>query len=409
MEDFKTSLAEQNVNVTTEVVKTAVLGRSFYSTVLYVRHRDAAAKPMLITNDTLADQTTLIADTPTEQGLIISGLRALFDRAPSLEVWLIDPREYEEYKLKGYWCYVEPSYKLVWDDDAAMETLAPSDDMASLLGALNIDKAFSQVITDMFIDADLAKAGGITDWMPVFMNNFKKSVSYDVTMFARAGWAYGKNTTPAVDAATVAGNPSFSKDGAGGVSYLLSPAMTAVGEALSFDNASGSPIGNGIDMAGMIVNGNVLPTGGDPADGGVNLIWAKQFETLLINYFKPVGDGTGNVLNYGGWSMRQNCPCAEWILAYVNFMIRTGCAGIMSIPNTLVNENTYTKLLNTVDTNLQPFVRTGRLKNYILSAPGFSDELTPDGHTITIPEAWSAVFVDNLRSVRISGALTVEV
>ena len=88
-------------------------------------------------------------------------------------------------------------------------------------------------------------------------------------------------------------------------------------------------------------------------------------------------------------------------------MNRVACATIITSGKSLKNPKTYGDLLDAVKSNIAKMVATGRVTDFVLTAPNFDKLPKTNGHTIAIPNAWSGTYVDNVRKVKISGTLTV--
>ena len=61
-----------------------------------------------------------------------------------------------------------------------------------------------------------------------------------------------------------------------------------------------------------------------------------------------------------------------------------------------------------MNNTLSLFIDSGSLTNYSNTAPSFANLPKSDSTgTITVPNAWSANFVDSVRTVRVYGTLTI--
>jgi hypothetical protein len=181
-----------------------------------------------------------------------------------------------------------------------------------------------------------------------------------------------------------------------------------LGKTLANTNESGVPVGNAFDMTAVNFQ-NVMPTADTNTEVlvGASATFADYFEGVRINYFKPVGNGTMQLTNFGGWTILSNCTTAEWIVAYLNFMNRVACATIITSGRALKNARTYSELLDAVKANISGQVKNERITEFKMTAPSFDDLPSTNGHTISIPNAWEGTYVDNVRKVKISGTLTV--
>ena len=218
----------------------------------------------------------------------------------------------------------------------------------------------------------------------------------DATLFAR----------PAMITGTVSTANAFVDANGDPIGY--SPALYQLGKTLATLNASETPVGSAFDMTAVDFQ-NVMPTAETNTEVliGASVTFADFFESVKINYFKPVGNGTMQLTNFGGWTILGNCTTADWIVAYLNFMNRVACATIITSGRALKNARTYSELLDSVKANIAGQVKNERITEFKMTPPSFAELPKTNGHTISIPNAWEGVYVDNVRKVKISGTLTV--
>lgn len=399
MNDFNGSVAQQDVSISTDVVKTATVGGNFYENVLYVTDRfssfgaDTPVYPVVKRSnyvDILNDYTYF---SDGEKKLLKNNLASLFAYGTDVTVYIIPSTELANYKLYGYFTYLD----LEWNTtDGSESDYTLSGSAQTSIGNVkeNLDKAFTSIITEIPTDTVNVKGNSTTTTAGTFA--LFTAYSMDATVFARAAMVTG-TVTSANAYVDAEGDP---------IGY--SPALYQLGKTLSVANASGVPVGNASDMTAVDFQ-NVMPTADTNTDVliGASATFADYFESVKINYFKPVGNGTMQLTNFGGWTILGNCTTAEWIVAYLNFMNRVACATVITSGRALKNARTYNELLDSVVINIAGQIRNERITQFKLTAPSF-DELPPtNGHTISIPNAWEGVYVDNVRKVKISGTLTV--
>ena len=402
MNDFNGSVAQQDVTITTEVKKTAVVGGNYYENILYVTDRfedfggDAPEYPVL-TKDTYADVLDAYAYfSATEKKLIKNNVASLFAYGVAKTVYVIPSSEVSNYKLYGYFAYVD----LDWRSTAggASDYTLEASSQATLLALKDFDKDFTALITEFPVDPSKAKAkaGSTTTTAATLALIDTAAPGIDIAVFAR----------PAIETGTL-GTTSCYLD-ADGDPISDSPALYQLGWTLDGANESGTPVGNTFDMKALNFK-NVLPTADTGVDilAGASAIFAAWFENNNVNYFKLVGNGTGEVNNMGGWTIRNNCISANWIVAYLNYMNRVSCATIITSGTALKNQKTYGALLDAVVINVKGQILNGRIEQFKFTAPSFTELPKSNGHTIIIPNAWEGYYVDNVRKVRISGTLTV--
>ena len=399
MNDFNGSVAQQDVSISTDVVRTATVGGNFYENVLYVTDRfssfgaDTPVYPVVKKSnysDVLDDYAYF---TDAEKKIVKGNLASLFSYGTDLRVYIIPSTELANYKLYGYFTYLD----LEWNTtDGTTTDYALSAGAGTTLTNIKtaLDKDFTTVLIDMPVDPVNVK--GTSTVTTAGTLALITAYSMDSTVFARPAMVTGTegSTNAFVDAN---GDP---------IGY--SPALYQLGKTLSSTNASGVPVGNAFDMTAVDFQ-NVMPTADTRTDVlvGASATFADYFEGVRINYFKPVGNGTMQLTNFGGWTILGNCTTADWIVAYLNFMNRVACATVITSGRALKNARTYSELLDAVKANIAGQVKNERITEFKMTAPSFAELPKTNGHTISIPNAWEGVYVDNVRKVKISGTLTV--
>lgn len=399
MNDFNGSVAQQDVSISTDVVRTATVGGNFYENVLYVTDRfssfgaDTPVYPVVKKSNysDVLDNYAYLSD--AEKKIVKNNLASLFAYGTDVKVYIIPSSELANYKLYGYFTYLDLGWGTT-DGSVTDYALSVTDVQTITAVKTALDKDFTTVLIDMAVDPVNVKGsstettagtlGLITDY------------AMDATVFARPAMITGQtaDTNVFVDAS---GDP---------IGY--SPALYQLGRTLSTANASGVPVGNAFDMTAMDFQ-NVLPTADTNTEvlTGASVTFADFFESVKINYFKTVGNGTMQLTNFGGWTIFGNCTTADWIVAYLNFMNRVACATVITSGRALKNSRTYNELLDAVMSNISGQVRNERIVDFKMTAPSFDSLPKTNGHTISIPNAWEGTYVDNVRKVKISGTLTV--
>lgn len=397
MNDYKGSVAEQDVSISTAIAISTVIGGNFFESILYVTDRfesfgaDTPTYPV-VTKDSYSDVLDAYAYlSATEKKIIKSNLASLYAYG-NVKVYIIPSTEIANYKLYAYWTYLDLEY-VVTDGTTTDYAFAASAE-TTIANAKDFDKDFTQLICDFPIDPSKARSSVTTTLAATYALFSAKTI--DALTFVR----------PALPSGT-AGTANAYLDGEGNV-IGYSPALYQLGRTLMSVNESGTPVANPLDMQRVSLQ-NVLPTAStDPTElMGASKIYADFFKTVNLNYFKPAGIGNGEITNMGGWTSLGNCADANWIVAYVNFMTRVNCAMVMTSGNAKKNAGTYAILISGLNNIIGLFLKTGSIDNYKNTAPAFTDLPTSDGHTIVIPNAWTADYVDSLRRVVISGTLTV--
>lgn len=182
-------------------------------------------------------------------------------------------------------------------------------------------------------------------------------------------------------------------------------ALFSLGLAMSTTNSSGTCVGNAPDMTATSM---ISCSGKDGANLSKSI--RSSLSSLNIQTFKPVGDNSGNVAAIGASTINGEVMPANWILAYIAFMVKVRVAQMLTSGNFLRNASNYTTILNVMAATIQLFGSngSGRLTGVQLTAPAF-DSLPSSGDEIVIDNAWSATYVDQVRSVSITGTLYVGV
>lgn len=180
-------------------------------------------------------------------------------------------------------------------------------------------------------------------------------------------------------------------------------ALYSLGLAMSTINGSGTCVGSSFDM---IKSANITSSG--PSGTNLPKTARDSLKRINIQFFKPVGDNTGNVAATGAQTINGDVIQATWILAYVTYMTKVKVAQLLTTPNFLKNSTNYTRILNIMSEQLTKFGSSGsgRLKNLQITAPAFGT-VASKADVIIIPEAWSASYVDQVREVQITGTLYI--
>lgn len=399
MNDFNGSVAQQDVSISTDVVRTATVGGNFYENVLYVTDRfssfgaDTPVYPVVKKSnyaDVLDDYAYF---TDAEKKIVKGNLDSLFAYGTDVKVYIIPSTEIANYKLYGYFTYLDLEWNTT-DGSITDYSLASSAETTLTNAKTAYDKDFTSYLVDMAVDPVIVKGSTTTTTAGTFA--LVTAYTLDSTVFARPAMVTGTegSTNAFVDAS---GDP---------IGY--SPALYQLGKTLGTLNASGTPVGTAFDMTALDFQ-NVMPTADTNTEVlvGASATFTGYFEGVKINYFKPVGNGTMQLTNFGGWTILGNCTTADWIVAYLNFMNRVACATVITSGRALKNSRTYDELLDAVKANIAGQIRNERISDFRMNAPSFRDLPKTNGHTISIPNAWEGTYVDNVRKVKISGTLTV--
>lgn len=186
----------------------------------------------------------------------------------------------------------------------------------------------------------------------------------------------------------------------------INAALAQLGATLAQANATGTPVGNDIDMLAFSTIG---ASGADDADGNPTNLDATQKAALdeqKIGYNTYVGDGTENVVTEGSMTLQGNVVGAQWVKSYIEYMCKIRTANFITKRNKFRNNKHYQAILLILSDVVKDFLNFGRLADFKITAPVFSD-LAKSADAIVVPNAWEATYIDKLRSVTVYGTLYV--
>ena len=199
---------------------------------------------------------------------------------------------------------------------------------------------------------------------------------------------------------------------------LNSPAVNILAEVLASwfatVNASGLYVGNKVHNI-RLTGDNIAPLGWpSPLNSAVNENDAGALDILIpkgVAYLQTISDNSAQDcrLTYArtldGISLN-----AKMISKWVDYRSAMGCANLITDQGTLANpvltnNDTYQRIQSLVGTNLSLFTATKRIYNVKLTFPAFNTAKV--GLTaLEAASAWSALYVDDLDKVTISGGVT---
>lgn len=178
-------------------------------------------------------------------------------------------------------------------------------------------------------------------------------------------------------------------------------ALYSLGLALGAYNASGTPVGNGLDMT---ASANITAS-----NGGLNptLGQKTRLKSAFVQYFKTVGDNTGNVAAETDKTINGKVYGAYWMLAYITYMVKVRVAQLLTQRNFYKNASNYGQITATLEQYVNMFGASGLLDNIAFTYPAFDNLPEAADDEIVIPNAWSATYVNHLRKVTITGTLYI--
>lgn len=186
----------------------------------------------------------------------------------------------------------------------------------------------------------------------------------------------------------------------------INAALAQLGATLAQSNATGTPVGNDIDMLAFNTIG---ASGADDADGNPTNLDATQKAALdeqKIGYNTYVGDDTENVVTEGSQTLQGNVIGAQWVKSYIEYMCKIRTANFITRRNKFRNNEQYQAILLILSDVVKDFLNFGRLADFKITAPVFSD-LAKSADAIVVPNAWEATYIDKIRSVTVYGTLYV--
>jgi hypothetical protein len=191
-------------------------------------------------------------------------------------------------------------------------------------------------------------------------------------------------------------------------SATLNAALVQLGASLAALNTTGTYVGNKLDF---------LSITGFSASGaaGINLTPTQSANCFAagVAFYTSLGDGSGNVMLEGGaagigWTtpLSKNLG-STWMVNYIDTVTAQLTTGYLAQAGRFKNNDTYQGILVILAGQLKLFSDLGRLSNVKITAPPFNLLPAAAGGVVTVPNAWSAGYNDNLRSVTVYGTLYI--
>ena len=373
MSQFKNSIAQSNVNFPIETVITPIAGENYSRTLIFMNVANAATYLPGVTNVAAGD---LIELNSANYGELTGGKLknwlvpfftkattakvgiAVFDTDTDNEGTVVEATAplsavYEAKKMYGYFKF------------ACEESAGYNDLQVSLSNLCKADPLYSV----LWVGTDDANVLSKTS---ALMTALKSAES-------KARVIYNSNSN-------------------------INGALAQLGATLSSVNATGTPVGNSVDMVQF---NTIQASGGTNADGEhINLTATEKaaLDDQKIGYQTWVGDGTENVSTEGSLYLNGDSVGANWVKAYIEYMCKVLTANYITRMNTFRNNDTYQAILLILTNQVRPFLEFGRLDGFSITAPSF-DKLPASGDQITVPNAWEATYIDNVRQVTVYGTL----
>lgn len=388
-DDFLGSVAQEDVQFVTEIVKTVNPGDNYKHLIVYTDDSQIASGASLaavkdLAGVKVADYAEVTADSfkNVVQDELAVWLTDYFSAGGNESVFVVNVQNgeagYTKALLKAafdvthQWAY----FKSICIVDADVDTMFHLDpDAATDLAELcSTDTLLSAA--PLYPMSTAVTAGQFTDTAYAAV----KAAGFDAT------WVYHLPVLQADNTTYVVHNGAF----------------IALGLALNVPNGSGVYAGNSFDM----VETTAITASG--VDGGpLDATTQSILKNANINYFKFVGDATGGVDLRGGKTMKGNVISAFWIRDYCNYYNKVMVANYMSRRNIYKSSTTYDVILSILIKTVNRFVTSGRLVNFVLTAPAYADLPPAANDEIIVPNAWQANYQDDIRSVKVYGTLYI--
>lgn len=369
MSEFKGSIAQVNVQFPIETVITPIAGENYSRAIIYMPVSAAATYLPGVDSATAGTVVTVLSSSygTVTGGLLKTWLKPFFDSATAATVYVAIYDDDAEATTNTIALVYEATKMLAYFKFGIAESAAYNALQTSLAAACLPDALYSQL------------------WVGTSDTNVLTSTSALITALNTAG----------ADARVVY-NPDAT----------INPALAQLGRTLSVANSTGTPIGNSIDMVAFNTIG---ASGADDASGNPTNLNATQKSALdaqKIGYNTWVGDGTENVVTEGSLTLKGNSVGAQWVEHYIEYVCKVRTSSFISQMNRFRNNEQYQAILLILSDVVRPFVNLGRLDNFAITAPTFR-KLPASADGITVPNAWEAEYIDNIRTVTVYGTLYV--
>lgn len=431
--DFLGSVAQEDVQFTTRLVKTSRVGDNFWKAMVFVesdRFVDASdlawspvkgsvtLKAMVVTANDYVDHTT---------GVLRSWLYDLFCNGFTGDCILVACAPHSE----GTTVIVYSSDGVSFFEDAAMSIPAtiPAGKTPQATGETNQYSYQTDPSSDAFIEKQeeaykLLKAYAYhktvcaAPTLPLDTANFAvdttvavalaKLCEADKNLLSAAPYlpfTTGTPESPMSDPLYAAmKNENADAFMSAHQDKTRNGALYSLGLALSNLNGSGTCVGTSLDM----IKSTAITSSG-PEGANLDKPIRDALKAVHVQTFKPLGDNSGNVVAKGAETLKGDVVQANWIVAYITYMVKVAVARLMTVPDFLKNEDNYRSIIGTLRNQILPFGNTGskRLRSIVFTAPPFDQLPAAKGDQIVINDAWRATYVDQVRTVDITGTLYI--
>lgn len=376
MSQFKGSIAQTNVNFPIETVITPMAGENYSRAVIFMDIANAATYLTGVAEPAAGD---LIELNSNNYGTITGG---------KLKSWLVP------FFTKATTAKVGIA---IFDTDTTSGGGDPVPATAPLATVYEAKKMYG------YFKFAIEEAAGYNALQVSLSNLCKADPLYSVLWVGTADADVLTKSSALITALNGAASTArviYNADG------NINPALAQLGASLATANATGTPVGNSVDMLAF----NTIDASGAADESGEHTdLTATQKAALddqKIGYQTWVGDGTENVVTEGSLYLNGDSVGANWVKAYIEYMCKVKTANYMTRLNTFRNNQTYQAILLILTDQVRPFLAFGRLDGFVITAPPF-ENLPKSGDQITVPNAWEATYIDNVREVTVYGTLYI--
>lgn len=179
-------------------------------------------------------------------------------------------------------------------------------------------------------------------------------------------------------------------------------------------NVTGEYVGNKFDKL-RLTDSKVKPTGlPSPLNGAVNLNLSKNITDILdakiVGYFISIADNSDNNAMFIRGRSGSNFPITAYMISkFIDYKTSQDMAKYATAVTTLtkpvlVNKKTYEHIQEILVGNIQNFAGLGRLDNLVVKFPPYAE--AKKGQWFKGTAVWSAVYIDDLEGVEISGSIS---
>lgn len=380
MSQFKGSIAQTNVNFPIETVITPMAGENYSRAVIFMNIKNASAYLPGVEEPAAGDLTELNSN---NYGSVTGG---------KLKDWLVPFFKKASTAKVGI---------ALFDEDTTQPPEQEGEEPVVIPATAPLTDVYEAKKMYGYFKFGIEEAADYNALQVALSNLCKADPLYSV-LWVGTDDADVLNKTSALMAALTGADSSarviYNSNSA------INGALAQLGASLSVANATGTPVGNSVDM----VSFNTIQASGAADETGehVNLTATQKLalDEQKIGYQTWDGDGTENVVTEGSLYLNGDSVGANWVKAYIEYMCKVQTASFMTRMNTFRNNQTYQAILLILTDQVRPFLEFGRLDGFRLTAPPFS-QLPASGDKITVPNAWRATYIDNVREVTVYGSL----